>query len=324
MVLSLFATGILFVCPLAVLSQTEDRSPQHRVAPWNVKAVSSRKLEIGGATIQVDLASETLALDTASTLLWIHDAAQAVTSYYGRFPVSRVRILIVPVHGARGIVQGTTWGDVGGVRGFTRIRLGQYTTEKDLSDDWKMTHELVHMAFPSLPDNEHWMEEGLATYVEPIARIQSGKLSAKQVWGDMVHGMPQGEPNPDDRGLNRTHTWGRTYWGGAIFCLVADVTIRQETDNRKGLQDALRAIVAAGDTIDKESPLLEALQIGDRATGTSVLTDMYKKWSYSPEEIDLYGLWGKLGIKLESDGIAFKPDAPLAGIRKSITSGRSN
>ena len=97
LVLSLFATGILFVCPLAVLSQAEHQSPQHRLAPWDVKAVSSRNLEIGGATIQVDLASGALALDTASILPWIQDAAQVVTSYYGRFPVSRARILIIPV-----------------------------------------------------------------------------------------------------------------------------------------------------------------------------------------------------------------------------------
>jgi predicted metalloprotease with PDZ domain len=86
--------------------------------------------------------------------------------------------------------------------------------------------------------------------------------------------MPQGEPTKDDHGLNNTHTWGRTYWGGAMFCLVADMTIREKTGNQKGLQDALRAIVASGRTIDKEASLLETLQIGDRATGTSVLTDM--------------------------------------------------
>src|SRR5271170_2512235 len=95
--LSLFSTGILFLCPLVALSQSEDRAPEHRVAPWNVKAVSSRSLEIGGATIQVDFAFGTLALDTTSILSWIQDAANAVSHYYGRFPVHRVRILIVPV-----------------------------------------------------------------------------------------------------------------------------------------------------------------------------------------------------------------------------------
>ena len=86
----------------------------------------------------------------------------------------------------------------------------------------------------------HWIEEGISVYVEPIARVQAGQLSAERMWSDVVRDMPQGEPEPDDRGLDHTHTWGRTYWGGAMFCLVADVRIRQQTGNRKGLQDALR------------------------------------------------------------------------------------
>ena len=154
----------------------------------------------------------------------------------------------------------------------------QHTTTSELAEDWTTTHELVHMAFPTLPDDQHWMEEGLATYVEPIARVQTGELEPRQVWRDMVYGMRKGEPADGDQGLDRTHTWGRTYWGGALFCLVADVQIRRETQNHKGLQDALRAIVAQGGTIDHEWPLDQALAIGDRATGTHVLTRMYSEW----------------------------------------------
>ena len=86
------------------------------------------------------------------------------------------------------------------------------------------------------------MEEGLATYIEPVARVQAGELPAKQIWSDMLDGMRKGEPEPGDQGLDRTHTWGRTYWGGALFCFLADVQIRQQTHNKLGLQDALRGI----------------------------------------------------------------------------------
>ena len=120
-------------------------------------------------------------------------------------------------------------------------------TAAELADDWTMTHELVHMAFPSLPDDNHWMEEGQATYIEPVARVMTGELKAEDIWRDMVRDMPKGEPQgADDQGVDHTHTWARTYWGGALFCLVADVEIRRETNNRKGLRDALRAVVAAG------------------------------------------------------------------------------
>jgi hypothetical protein len=280
---------------------------------------SSQQIEIGGATIQVDFAQGSLDLPSSAVLPWVQRAAKAVAGYYGRFPVPRARILIVPVADERGVVQGTTWGDMGGFPGFTRIRLGQHTTQDQLASDWTMTHELVHMAFPSLPDDQHWMEEGLATYIEPIARVQSGELTTAQIWNDMVRDMPKGEPRNGDLGLDRTHTWGRTYWGGALFCLTADIAIRRQTNNRKGLQDALRAIVNAGGTIDQNWSLLRSLEIGDRATGTTVLTELYKKWSGTPTEVDLNTTWAQLGIRAEENGVEFDANAPLASIREAIT-----
>ena len=91
-------------------------------------------------------------------------------------------------------------------------------------------------------------------------------LTAEQVWGGMVDGMPQGLPAPGDQGLDNTHTWGRTYWGGAIFCLLADIEIRKRTGNAKSLQDALRAINRAGGTIEAHWPLERAIEVGDKAT----------------------------------------------------------
>ena len=229
-------------------------------------------------------------------------------------------MLLIPVPGRSGILQGTTWGDRFGFPAFTRIRIGQHTTTADLADDWTTTHELVHMAFPSMPEDQHWMEEGMATYVEPIARVEIGELTARQIWGDMMRDMHKGEPAPSDQGLDHTHTWGRTYWGGGLFCLVADVEIRRQTGNRKGLRDAFRAIVAGGGTIDHDWNLGQALEIGDRATGTHVLTGMYAAWKDSPTPVDLDSLWKQLGIRSTADGIEFAADAPLAKVREAIAS----
>jgi predicted metalloprotease with PDZ domain len=216
-------------------------------------------------------------------------------------------------------LQGTTWGDRYGFPSFLRLRIGESTSAEELAADWIITHELVHTALASLPDEQHWLEEGLASYIEPIARVQAGELTAVTVWTDMVHGMPNGEPGPGDRGLNNTHTWGRTYWGGALFCLMADVQIRQQTGNRRGLQDALRAIVAAGGTIDKEWPLTRLLTIGDRATGTYVLEKMYAQWAGRPVNVDLPALWEQLGVQVEPKTVVFHSKAPLAAIRTAMT-----
>jgi hypothetical protein len=288
-----------------------------KLAPADGLADSYRN-ELGGAVLQVDFAPGALDLGDDAILHHIQAAESAVIAYYGRFPVSRARVLVAPVANRGGDPQGTTWGDVGGFQGFTRLRIGEHTTQADLADDWVTTHELVHMAFPSQERDQHWIEEGLATYIEPLARVKTGELTARKVWGDMFRDMQKGEPQPGDQGLDHTHTWARTYWGGALFCLVADVEIRRQTGNNKGLQDALRAIAEQGGTIDQEWPIEKAFEVGDRATGTHVLATMYAAWKDAPVPVDLDKLWSELGIRRGGDGVEFVNTAPLAAIREAI------
>jgi hypothetical protein len=184
-----------------------------------------------------------------------------------------------------------------------------------------LTHEMVHLAFPSVEGNHHWMEEGLSTYVEPIARIRAGHWTARQMWIDLVRDLPKGLPKEGDRGLDHTHTWGRIYWGGALFCFVADVEIRRKTKNQKGLEDALRGILNAGGDIRKDWELEGALKVGDQAAGADVLVKLYEKMKDQPVNVDLAALWKELGIESDGETIHFKEDAPLAAVRRSITDG---
>src|SRR5438270_13906125 len=80
---------------------------------------ATRHLAMGGATLQVDFATGALDLSDDIIMKRIEMAAHAVTTYYGKFPVQRARILILPVADRSGVVQGTTWGDVGGWPSFT-------------------------------------------------------------------------------------------------------------------------------------------------------------------------------------------------------------
>lgn len=307
------------VAAATVLAPALAQFPGHHGPPWDAAVASTHEFRIGGSTLQVDFAPGTLDLPPSAILQWVRNAATAVATYYGRFPVPRDRILVVPRPGNSGVMHGTTWGGVGGFSAFTRISVGQQTTVSELNDDWMMTHELVHTAFPSQQDPQHWIEEGLAVYVEPVARVQAGFLRPEKIWSDMVRDMPKGDPEAGDQGLDQTPTWGRTYWGGAQFCLLADVTIRERTHNQKGLQDALRAIVDAGGTIDREWPIRKAFAVGDAATGTHVLEDQYDHMADQPVKIDLAAIWNKLGIIRTPDGIRFDDKAPEAAIRIAIT-----
>ena len=299
---------------------SQDSSGEHRGPPWRSPVASTQSFTIAASTLQVDFAPGSLDLTAPQVMRWVENAATAVATYYGHFPVPHDRVLIVPAADSDGVLQGTTWGDVGGSPAFTRMRLGQHTTVAELNDDWTMTHELVHTGFPSQEDSHHWIEEGIAVYVEPVTRVQAGFLEPEQIWADMVRDMPKGNPHSGDEGLDRTDSWGSTYWGGAQFCLLADVSIREQTHNRKGLQDALRAIVAAGGTIDQDWPIQKAFAAGDAGTGTHVLQDQYQRMANAPVTVDLDGLWKKLGIiRTGVDQVRFDDAAPEAAIRKAIT-----
>ncbi len=272
--------------------------------------------KIGGAAIDVEFTAGRFDLPRAAVLKWVENAVRSVSVYFGRFPVSHAKIRVSPLQGSSGVFNGTTWGGEGS---FTRISVGEHTSQDELDMDWMMTHELVHTGFPDVDQEHHWMEEGMATYVEPVARAQAGLMDVKRVWSEMARFMPRGQPSASDQGLDRTHSWGRTYWGGAMFCLLADVQIREQTRNRKGLQHALRAIVAAGGNIDEEWPIRHAFEVGDKATGTTVLVTLYDQMKATPVKPDLDALWKRLGIALTNNNIAFDDKAPLAAIRRAIT-----
>ncbi|WP_446742063.1 hypothetical protein [Silvibacterium acidisoli] len=309
----------IFGVLLAAVSFTLPSLPAQQGSPAaNHPVRTERSLAVGSAQLQVKLAEGHLDAGDSAIFEWVQRAAKAVSLYYGSFPLKQAQILVVPGEGRSGVSHGTTWGDMQGAPGFTRISVGEHTTSQELAADWMMTHELTHMAFPSLTRDHHWMEEGMATYIEPVARMQAGQLSREEFWKETIAGMPNGEPASGDEGLDRTHTWGRTYWGGALFYLVADISIRQQTGNRKGVEDAFRGIVAAGGTIDHDWPVEKVLEAGDRATGTPVLTRLYRKWSQSPETVDLDALWKDLGVQSIQGEIHFNESAKLAAVRRMM------
>ena len=278
---------------------------------------SSPAIAACDSEIDLNINNDSQGLSRQIVTTWVKRAADAVCTYYGKYPVPRVA-LNVNVRDGSGVGHGVTYPHQGGA--LIRISVGANTTSAEFDHDWMLTHEMIHPAFPYMSEQHHWIEEGISVYVEPIARVQAGQLSAAKMWGDVIRDMPQGEPQAGDEGLDHTPTWGRTYWGGAMFCLLADVRIREQTHNRKGLQDALRGIMNAGGVITEDWPIERALATGDKATGTTVLIDLYHEMRDRPETIDLAGMWQKLGIERKPDGsITFNSHAPMADIRDAIT-----
>jgi hypothetical protein len=141
------------------------------------------------------------------------------------------------------------------------------------------------------------------------------------MWHDLVRDMPKGEPQEGDKGLDHTHTWGRTYWGGALFCFVADVEIRKQTKNKEGLEDALRGILQVGGDIRVDWSLERTLGIGDKSVGLLVLEKLYAEWKDKPVQVDLPAMWKELGVVVNGGAAELKEDAPLSAIRRAIEMG---
>jgi hypothetical protein len=289
-------------------------------ACWSSAAGAPRAdpagITVGGAQIDVVIAEGHLDLSRAEIMAWISTAADAVTAYFGRFPVARYRLVIEPVPGRKGVVSGTTWA-AGGAH--SRIHLGEHASASDLERDWIMTHEMIHTAFPDQEPSHHWIEEGIATYVEPLARSWIGHYPPAKVWADLVHGLPNGLPQRGDRGLDHTPTWGRTYWGGALFCLLADIQIRERSGGRRGLVDALRGILAAGGNDQVDWPIERAFLEGDKAVGVPVLEELYKTMKADPVPTDLDAIWRGLGIEMRHGTLSLDEHAPRAEIRRAIS-----
>ena len=62
--------------------------------------------------------------------------------------------------------------------------------------------------------------------------------------------------------------------------------------------------------------------VGDKATGTHVLTQLYADWKDKPVTVDLEKLWRELGVSLDGDSVRFDDAAPSAAVRKAITESR--
>ena len=287
-------------------------SPYSAFGPLRVRSIA-----VTGGSIQLAIGPGKIGVTDDEISQWTESSARAVASYFGRFPMPGALVLIAVARGPW-VGSGRT---LSGGGGTVFVRVGEQAPAKAYRDDWVLVHEMIHLTFPSVPRSQDWAEEGLATYVEPFARVRAGLTSDEEAWAGLVEGLPNGLPGPDDRGLDHTHTWGRTYWGGALFWFLADVEIHKRTQRAMGLEHALRGINSAGGTNAVRWPLGRVMATGDKAVGVPVLTELHAAMGASRHPVDLALLFKSLGVAVIHGRAHFDDSAPLADIRRAITRG---
>lgn len=273
----------------------------------------TQRLEVGGSALVV----RSRGLDPLPTPMlaaWARRSAELIAAYYGG---------AMPVPGLEITLQATTGDHVGFGQHqdgrWIRIRYGRGCTETTFERDWVMVHEMLHATFPDLSDDHRWMQEGLSTYLEPIVRARGGVTDARDVWRRWTRSLHHGRPRAGDEGLDRTHTWGRVYWGGTLFWLVADVRLREATNGARSIRDVVVHIASEGGNGRASWPTTRVVDEADRATGTDVVSALYADMARAPGDVDLPALMASLGVVGSSDEVAFDDAAPLAAIRRAIT-----
>ncbi len=272
----------------------------------------------GSARIDVSVVGDTrYAMGDEAMKTWISDAANVVTSLFGRFPVDKASLFVVPAPGEDEVV----FGKVLSLSGASVVLVvGDRMPATSRHADWVLVHEMFHLGFPTFRGEGRWLGEGLATYYEPILRARAGWTSEVDVYKQFARNMPRGA-GKGSRALplaQRDDT-DSIYWGGALFCLVADVRIREETRGRRSLDDVVRASLARGGDATRVWTVAEVVKLADQITGTTVVSDMVDRYVQHGDRIDLEGLLFALGVEKDESGLVALEDArPLSWVRKGI------
>lgn len=279
-----------------------------------------RVLRVGpaGAPLTLAVLDGALEVDVPTLEHWVSDAAAAVSMFWGRFPDDQAFLTIVPKRGRKGILYGKVLPE--SAPGVV-LEMGEKTTREDLYSDWILVHELFHLGSPSFYREGKWLDEGLATYFEPIIRARAGWIDEQAVWDEFMRSMPQGLTAVGRLGLEKGQSYRDIYWGGAVYCLLADLEIRERTGGRFGLEHGVRAVLEAGGKSSEVWSLSEVFKVADAAVGAPVLLTLANQHAYAATPVDLDAIWARLGVVRTETGAALDDQAPLAVLRRSIVQG---
>lgn len=246
---------------------------------------------------------------------WVHASALANADLWRGFPVAHSMVVILPTPGRSNVPFGRVI-SIGGV--LVLVLVGSEIEPRALYDEWVLVHEFIHLGTPFIRDTGAWLNEGIATYLEPIIRYRAGWRSAESVWEEWLGWMGRGVP-PMSRGLSS----GSPYWGGALYSLMADIELRRLTDGRLGFEDSLRTILTEMGDIAVIGRTRPALALADRNNPEPVLTRLAET-HLDGAPVDLDALFAALGVRNAGGSIEFDDEAPMAEVRRWLLDGGSD
>ncbi len=326
--------GMAVSVPWQPIAGAGTRTPRFRVppSPRSDAAVSAFgrfahcSIGLPGTTLRAAILGGHTAGRPRELAAWLAAAAGNVNRVYGRFPHPAPQVLVVPV--ARGRVdrgEPVPFGHVirdGGEA--VQFYVNQRRALADFTADWTATHEFAHLLIPYVDADEKWLSEGLASYYQNVLMARGGAYTEQRAWRKLIEGFRRGERSVPHLSIEAAMPVGgwdglmKTYWGGAVLALMADVTLREHSDNRASLDsvlDALQACCLPAAAGWSGRRLVREL---DRLAPFALFEALYDRYRGARGFPDFAPLMARLGVALTDTGVRFDEGAELANVRRAI------
>ena len=235
-------------------------------------------LDVPGGVIHVAFAPGDIALPKEKVLDWVKASARAVATYYGRYPVRELKLLIVPVSGparARRAPHGVTRGAA------IRVLLGREASEEDLRRDWVMGAERWCISrCPTWRSGTPGCPKGLpSTSNRSPGRRRSG--GSRNLAGDDAR-------HAGLAGKRRSRPRLHRHMGAQILGRRDVLPARRRRDPQSHRQQArpagrhARRGISAGGNHEQDWPIERVLSTADKAVGVNVLTRLHNEMGAKP------------------------------------------
>ncbi len=295
---------------------------------WSIRTAFGsfdiQHIEIPGSVLRIAILDGSPQADTAMIRGWLEEAATAITTLYGRFPVPSPQVLVLPWEPAG---EPVPWGQV--LRGGTPSTLfviDQRRPAKEFHADWTAAHELSHMLLPYIRQSDSWLSEGVASYYQNVLRARAGMISDDVAWKKLHAGFQRGIKGTTGnetlinttRNMRENNNYMRVYWSGAAMALLADVKLREQTNGLHSMDTALSALRECCLPSDHLWSAREVFTKLDKLTGTRVFVDIYNEHANGRSFPDMSEAYKKLGLSVRNKSLAINKSQPYAGVRADI------
>jgi hypothetical protein len=244
---------------------------------------------------------------------WVSAVAESNRRFWARSPTKNGLVILIPSPRA-----GVPFGRVLSLGGaVVTVLVGKQATNKDLYDDWVLVHEFLHLGSPFMRDTGAWLNEGVATFYEPVLRARAGWKSEDEIWREWMSQMPRGMPAMTGIGLENAGRGG-IYWGGALFVLMAEIESLQASGGKIGFSDCLRTVLSEGADVTVKWPTMKLLDRCDALLGRPVIKALANQHIEKGSAMDLDRLWRRLGVSLMDGVVHYDDSAELAWLRPLI------